>query len=236
MPTLRRLTPKGIDAFRGFLRNIRAGAEFQEHPAILYVDDYSTAVQPSISIDLRRYRTKFDAASNLLDILSPLDGPALSADIGLWSWLALFHFDQLSPKRADGKRRPRQDYHYIPGGDGWTRDRHLLAGPYKLVRQHGEHARVLLYPPLHQHGNFIYQIGTRQEIVANRGLIEAIHLLYWNARTRRPKRGATTESRPGSLQRLIAVVQQLELNYDLYGMTAGEILGLLPGEFDLFRG
>jgi hypothetical protein len=232
---LRRLTAKGIDAFRDHLRSIRAGAEFQESPAILYVDDYSAPVVPAIQIEERRFRSKFDAGAYLLDLLRPLDGPLLASDTGLWSWLALFYFDQLSPRRADGKRRPRQDYHYIPGGNGWTRDRHLLAGPYKLVRQHGATSRVLLYPPPHEHGNFVYQLGTRQELVSNRGLIEAIHTLYWNPRTERPKRGATTESRPGNLRRFVAVTQQLELNYDLYGMNASEILALLPGEFEEWK-
>jgi len=41
--------------------------------------------------------------------------------------------------------------------------------------------------------------------------------------------------RPGNLRRLIAVIQQLDFNYDLYGMRAGEILQLLPPEFDAWR-
>ena len=233
--SLRRLTPKGIDAFRAHLRKIRAGAEFQDSPAILYVDDYSAPVAPAISIEERRFQSKFDAALYLMDVLRPLEGPLLASDSGLWSWLALFYFDQLSPRRPDGKRRPRQDYHYIPGGNGWTRDRHLLAGPYKLVRQHGEAARVLLYPPPHEHGTFVYQLGTRQELVSNRGLIDAINLLYWDRRTERPKRGATSESRPGNLRRFVAVTQQLEFNYDLYGMNAAEILALLPSEFEVWK-
>mgnify|MGYP003460624014 CR=1 FL=1 len=85
-----------------------------------------------------------------------------------------------------------------------------------------------------QHGQFVYQLGYRRDLINNRGLVEAIDLLYWNARTKRPKRGATTESRPGNLRRLIAVLQQLELNYDLYGMSAREILTLLPDEFSAF--
>jgi hypothetical protein len=235
MATLRRLKPKGIDAFRDYLRRVRAGAEFQDHPAILYVPEFSAPVTPPIAIELRRFDSKREAAAYLVDVLRPLDSPTLADDIGLWSWLALFFFDQLSPVGADGKRKPRQDYHFIPGGSGWTRERHLLAGPYKLFRRLGERARVLLYPPPHEHGSFVDQLMTRQELISNRGLIEAIDLLYWNERTQRPKRGATTESRPGSLRRFIAVMQQLDFNYDLYGMTAGELLDMLPAEFDGWR-
>lgn len=236
MTALRKLNAKGVAAFRDHLREIRAGGEFHSNPALLYVDEYSTAITPRIEIAAKRFARKIDLAVHLAQVLRPIDSPALTADAGLWSWLALYYFDQISPIGADGKRRPREDYHYIPddqqrrGGH----ERHLLAGPYRLYRIHGEHARVLLYPPVHQHGQFVYDLGYRRDFLTNRGLIEAIDRLYWNPRTHRPKRGAASD-RAGSLRRLIAVLQQLELNYDLYGMNASEILALLPKEFDVWR-
>ena len=233
MTALRRLNARGIEAFGRHLGDIRAGLEFQSNPALLYVDDFSSAVVPRIEIAQKRFVRKMEMAAYLASVLQPLESPALAADAGLWSWLTLFYFDQLSPLGSDGKRRPREDYHYIPSDD--RRERHLLAGPYRLLRMHGERARVLLHPAVHQHGQFVYDLGYRRDFLTNRGLIEAIDLLYWNTRGKRPKRGATTPSRPGNLRRLIAVLQQLEFNYDLYGMTAAEILKLLPAEFDAWR-
>lgn len=235
MTALRRLNARGIAAFREHLGEIRAGREFQSNPALLYVDDFSSPVVPRIEIAQKRFLRKMEMASYLSSVLEPLDAPGLTADVGLWSWLALFYFDQLSPLGGDGKRRPREDYHYIPSDDRRVHERHLLAGPYRLLRMHGQQARVLLHPAVHQHGQFIYDLGYRRDFLTNRGLIEAIDLLYWSARGNRPKRGATTASRPGNLRRLIAVLQQLELNYDLYGMTAAEILALLPAEFEAWR-
>jgi hypothetical protein len=233
MTALRKLNAKGIEAFRAHLREIRAGVEFQSNPALLYVDEYSTPVVPRIEITAKKFARKIDLASYLAEVLRPIDTPALTADAGLWSWLALYWFDQISPVGAGGKRRPREDYHYIPDAQRRGHERHLLAGPYRLYRMHGEPARVLLYPPVHQHGQFVYDLGYRRDFLTNRGLVEAIDRLYWNPRTRRPKRGAASD-RAGSLRRLIAVLQQLELNYDLYGMTASEVLALLPGEFDVW--
>jgi hypothetical protein len=227
---LRKLNAKGISAFREYLASIRAGAEFQTSPALLYVDDFSTAVRPRIEIERRTLKTKLDAATYLTTVLEPIESPSLTGDAGLWSWLALFFFDQLAPLRADGKRRPREDYHYVPSDR--RPERHLLAGAYKLYKLHGEHARVLLHPAVHQHGRFIFDLDYRRDLLTNRGLIEVVDRLYWNGRTRRPKRGAASDDRPGSLRRLIAVAQQLDLNYDLYGMNADEMLSLLPDEFD----
>ncbi|HMC23600.1 MAG TPA: hypothetical protein VKL19_17220 [Thermoanaerobaculia bacterium] len=235
MTKLRRLNPQGVEEFRRYLQQIREGADFQPSPAILHIDDYSPRVNPAIEVQSLKFETKFTAAQYLSEILAPLDGPALAGDIGLWSWLALYYFDQLSPKNVDGKRRPRQDYHYIPSSQSWHHDRHLLSGPYKLYMLHRERARLLLYPSVHEHGAFVYDLGFRRDLITNRGLIEAIDLLYWDAKRNRPKMGATTTTRPGNLRRLIAVLQQLDFNYDLYGMTAREILDLLPPEFDAWR-
>lgn len=228
MTKVRALNSRGIEEFRAFLQQIRDGAEFKANPAILYVDDYTTRLPRTVEIEPRQFASKYHAAEYFASVF----GTISADDVGLWSWLALYYFDQLSPLDADGRRRPREDYHYIPEYKGWHKDRHLLAGPYKLFQMHGTNARLLLHPPVHQHGAFIYELGFRRDLVTNRGLIEAIDLLYWDVKRNRPKRGATTSSRAGNLRRLIAVVQQLDFNYDLLGMTADEIVKLLPREFE----
>jgi hypothetical protein len=237
MTKLRSLNAEGIEQFRGFLQQIRDGAEFQASPAILHVDQYSTRVSRTIDVQPRTFPSKFAAAEYLAGVLSDLPSPSTGEDVGLWSWLALFYFDQLSPVGRDGKRRPREDYHYIPdhSHSGWHKDRHLLAGPYKLFTTHRQNARLLLHPPVHQHGAFVYDLAFRRDLITNKGLIEAIDLLYWDIKRNRPKRGATTTTRPGTLRRLITVIQQLDFNYDLYGMRAEEILRLLPPEFDAWK-
>lgn len=226
MTALRKLNAKGIAKFREHLADIRAGEPFQSNPALLYVDEYSTAVPPRIDVESRTFKTKLDVAMYLENVLTPVDGPRLIADVGLWSWLALYFFDQLAPVRADGKRRPREDYHYVPSSR--RPERHLLIGPYTTYKMHGDHARLLLHPPVHQHGRFLFDLSSRRDLITNRGLIELADRLYWNSRTKRPKRGASSENQPGNLRRLIAVAQQLDFNYDLYGMNAQEILALLP--------
>ncbi len=236
MTRLRRLNERGVKKFSEFLQQIRDGADFQPSPAILHVDEYASKLEVAINVDNVRFANKFAAAQYFSEVLRPLESAALPNDIGLWSWLALYYFDQLSPKDADGRRRPREDYHYIPSTEhGWGRDRHLLAGPYKLYLLHRDRARLLLHPPVHEHGAFVYDLGFRREFITNRGLIEAIDILYWDAKRDRPKPGATTTSRAGNLRRLITVLQQLDFNYDLYGMSAREILTLLPPEFEGWR-
>lgn len=225
MTALRKLNARGITKFREHLADIRAGEPFQSNPALLYVDEYSAAVRPRIDLEQQHFKTKLDAAMYLAKVLEPIDGPRLTNDIGLWSWLSLYFFDQLAPVRPDGKRRPREDYHYIPDR---RIERHLLIGAYMTYKMHGETARLLLHPAVHQHGRFLFDLASRRDLITNRGLVELADRMYWNSRTKRPKRGASNENQPGSLRRLIAVVQQLDFNYDLYGMSADEIAALLP--------
>jgi len=233
MTKLRTLNTRGIETFREFLQQIRDGAEFAASPAILYLDDYSNRLPRTIEVEPRTFSSKYEAAEYLSRRVTEI--PGWSEDAGLWSWLALYYFEQLSPVDGSGKRRPREDYHYIPSHSGWHKDRHLLAGPCKLFLLHGSNARLLLHPAVHQHGAFIYDLSFRRELITNRGLIEAVDLLYWDVERNAPKRGATTTSRPGNLRRLITVVQQLDFNYDLHGMRAEEILRLLPPEFDAWK-
>ena len=59
MTRLRSLNAKGIEEFRGFLQQIREGAEFRASPAILYADDYSPRLGKAIDIEPRRFGSKF---------------------------------------------------------------------------------------------------------------------------------------------------------------------------------
>lgn len=40
---------------------------------------------------------------------------------------------------------------------------------------------------------------------------------------------------PGSLRRFIAVLSQLDLTYDLFGVSGKDIVSILPPEFDQWR-
>ena len=58
---------------------------------------------------------------------------------------------------------------------------------YRLFILHHQNARLLLHPPVHQHGAFIYDLGFRRDLITNKGLIEAIDLLYWDTEAPPPQ-------------------------------------------------
>jgi hypothetical protein len=115
--------------------------------------------------------------------------------------------------------------------------RHLLAGPYRIFRAHRddpERALALLCGPLDKPGDIVEQLASRQEIVTNKAIMLGATRLYIDPATRKPRRGAGGRS-GGSPRRLADVLKQFDVTWDLYAMTADNLLGLLPSEFDRFR-
>ena len=114
--------------------------------------------------------------------------------------------------------------------------RHLLAGPYMIYREYGDAAMLMLCTKIFIENSFHHQIASRQSFISNPGIVAAAHSLYLDTETRKPKRGAQQgRQHAGSLIRFIDVVQQLDLNYDLYNMSTEQILKLLPSEFDKWK-
>ncbi|HEU4887590.1 MAG TPA: hypothetical protein VFV49_06880, partial [Thermoanaerobaculia bacterium] len=65
MTKLRSLNARGVEQFREFLGQIRAGAEFHANPAILYADDTTTRMPRTVEVEPRTFASKFDAAEYL---------------------------------------------------------------------------------------------------------------------------------------------------------------------------
>jgi hypothetical protein len=229
---VRILNERGIKAFADFLSSLEAAAGGEPPFAMLEGDSRAIPFEDDAEVESRDFSSRFELAQYLGDAL-PHPGPTLDHNRGLWSWLALFYFEQICPRQADGSRKIGEVYRYILSPDYRHYYRHLLAMPYVIYRLHGQFSRSILSPPVHVHGDFAEQLASRQEIITNRGLIEAVDHLYFapDGAGGAPKRGATNRKKGGTLRRLVDVIQQFDLTYDLYGMTAGDILGILPREF-----
>jgi hypothetical protein len=234
---LRALNPAGIERFRAYLGALRDGG--QAEPPWSLLDDPSGTEELSFetTVSAARFATRWRAAEYLWTLLAPLDPREIEGSRGLWAWLALYFFDQVAPRRPDGTRRPGQDYRHVPDFGFRYRYRHLLFGPFAVYRRHRAHAILLLAGPLHTEPSVYQEVTSRQDLIASRGVIEALNALYLDRPRGVAKRGAHAgEDRPGTLRRFVRVLQQLDLTYDIYGMSGEAILALLPPEFDEWRG
>ena len=98
-------------------------------------------------------------------------------------------------------------------------------------------SKLLLCTAIPIENKFHHELAGRQNLITNRGTLEAVQELYLDQAADKPKRGAQVKkTAPGSFYRFIGIIQQLDLNYDLYSMSGNKILDLLPPEFNKWKG
>jgi hypothetical protein len=230
---IRALNSTGIEQFRGCLARLRGGMAVDPPLALLQDRNFTSELPVEIPIDAQPVANRLELGRFLCELLGPLPPDEMDRNAGLWAWMSLFLFDQVCPVLRDGGRRPGQDYRHIPDFSYRYRHRHLLHGPYQVYRRHGPLSILLLSGPLNSESALYHEIASRQDLVANRGVIEATLSLYMDRKRGAPKHGCqATKGPPGSIRRFVRVLQQLDVNYDIYGMSGKDMIDLLPGEFD----
>lgn len=231
--SVRALNEKGIQEFSKFLTELREGLTRQTPKELLTDPSYSSKIADKTEVEDRLFNNKLEMAKYLYEVLQIFPQSQIDQNVGLWSWLSLYYFNQVCPANKSGRRIPGRECRHILDLDYRRYYYHLLVGPYNVYRLHGEKVPLLLSSPLYETSRYYLELSARQGFITNRGIIEAANLLYFDSENGKPKRGsAVTTRKPGALIRFIDVVQQLDLTHDLYSMTGDEVLALLPSEFD----
>lgn len=235
---LRRLTPEGVRQFGLFLDNLRVSPDLPS-PDFLLMDAQSSQESGSAAVVTRRqFHTRLDLATYLDKVLTLSGLKQVESDIGLWTWLTLFYFDTVCPPKGAGKRKLLEVWRYVPAvGNFQKYYRHLLLGPFVIYRAHqGDPARInaVLANSPHVTDDLMEQLASRQELATNPAVMAATTTLYFDTTESALKRGARSKG-PGSPRRLADILNQLDLTYDLAGVSPNGILRMLPSEFDRFR-
>jgi len=232
---LRTLNDLGLDMFREYLNELRAGSTGAPPSDLLTDDDTSMAMDQDIEMEDATFPNRRAAAAYLKNLLKSLTFTEVESNISLWSWLDLFFFDSTCPPDSEGARKPGADYRHILSIDFRHKYRHLLFGPYRIFLAHPDSAYSLLCGPLDKPGDFNEQVGSRIEKISNSGLIKALDDLYYSEDSNRVKKGASDRKKRGSLRRFLEVTDQFDVTFDLFSMTPEQIEGLLPVEFNVWR-
>ena len=235
---LRRFNNDGIAAFSRYRSQLALDPTLA--PPLELLDDpaMTEIILGDIEIGLRSFSNRLAAGEFLNELLDAAGIQSPERDSGLWAWLTLFYLDEVCPADGHGRREPKDEARLIPLIDNHQRFyRHLLLGPFLIVRAHRDlpvRAIAMLCNPLWKPGEIVEQLASRKELVTNRAVVEVSTILYYNETTGSFKRGAGSDVK-GAPRRFAALLNQLDLTYYLYGMTANELLALLPKEFDRFR-
>jgi hypothetical protein len=236
---IRKLTNKGLAKFRDYLADLRQGSTAAPPANLLTDADFSAPLNREVELVAKNFNTRLQLAQYLADVLDGAEPDGLEDDVGLWSWLSLIYFDQVCPVEEDGRRKPGRDYRHILEPGYPNGHRHLLAGAWLVYSVYGlgdKLSRLLLWTPVYLESKFHHELAGRQTLITNKGILEAADKMYFKESDGKPKKGALMKKNaPGTLQRFIDVIQQLDLTYDLYSMNGEEILALLPPEFDKWK-
>jgi hypothetical protein len=235
---LRRLNKTGIELFGLFLDALENDPTQILPNSILEDSTTSELIMPSVEVELRRFDNRFNAAEYLDGIFSKAGLSEVDRDIGLWSWLTLFYLDETCPRGKNKERFPGHRARYIPEVDNFRLYyRHLLAGPYRIYkahRQNPQRAFATLCQPIDKPGDIVESFASRQELITNGAVMEVATQLYIDPETKLPKRGAQTKN-AGAARRLVDILNQFDVTWDLYAMLAKEMLDVLPEEFGKFK-
>lgn len=117
-----------------------------------------------------------------------------------------------------------------------TRDAHAhrLMHSFELFATHGENASWMLDLRVYDYPPFVQRVIRSPERFRSKGIVELAHILYIDPSTRTVKNEAREQNSgdlEGGLLRLNVILDQLSVNYDVYGMDAAQLLELLPDEF-----
>lgn len=239
---LRRFNTAGMSRFERFIQAFRRGEQYPSAAEILSSSSLGSDVgkgefdpgqvkldsrlEFAISID----RILRDCAVEQSDSIAP----------EFWAWLTLALFDRL--KLCKGNK-PGELAIWYPQS-AWRRFyRHVLYGPWRVYKLHAQ--RTDLVEPLLQgkvttHGEYYEQIASYQDLVQSPGVLGAARVLYWDEAAKTLKRGHAVKGEDGaatgSVRRFSQVVQQFALTWDISDVSSDELLGLLPEEFDKWKG
>lgn len=233
---LHSFTDAGLGCFNAYLDSLRSDPTLPPPKEILDDPEFSALLVAEVELTDDKLLSRMDAARRLHSALATITRPERNK--GLWAWLSLFFFDSVCPPDSKGHRKPGERPRYIPEVGNFRRYyRHLLLGPYWIFRiyeRNPDVALALLWQAPNKPGDVVAQFAAYQELVTNAGVVEAVTRLYFDPVTKRERRGAQSKERGGA-RRLVDVLNQLDVTWDLYGMTAQEIEETLPKEFDRFR-
>jgi hypothetical protein len=157
-------------------------------------------------------------------------------DPGLWTWLAFVLFDTIAPVRARG-RTVHEDARYILArGDYRKYYRHLVAGPYLMIRTHSDQPQIvrgLLATRPDSPGDVYEQLASRPQIVNSPAAVAVATELYFDATAQKIKRGAAGAG-AGSARRYANILMQYDVTFDLVTIEHKKLLSMLPKEFGRF--
>lgn len=236
---LRILNAAGMSEAQLVLDRLRSG-EFANVPAqFVESEEFSTATSwefrmPRLGELSSRWLFGIWLWRELQEVST--DSVAIS-NPGLWTWLAFSLLDTIAPSGNNGRAIKADARYVLVRGDYRKYYRHLVAGPFMMVRAHSDEPQIvrgILATPPESPGDVYEQLASRPQIVNSRAAVSTATNLYYDRRSNELRRGAAGAG-PGSARRLASVLMQYDVTFDLLKIEPDQLHSMLPKEFERFR-
>lgn len=231
---LRRFNTAGLTVFQAFLDSHNSESPLPWPESALSDPGYSEVVDGGVELEHRAFETRFDLAKYLHTCFDAAGLRVPRADAGLWSWIACFYFREICPTSKAGVAKPGATPRWIPRSADYRRYyRHLIASPFSIYLAHSDHplrAMALLCQRPGRPGDLVEQLASRQQIVTNSAVMQIATDWFIDATTGKQNTFANSKGRGGP-RRLVDVLAQFEVTWDLSMMSPEELRRLLPREF-----
>jgi hypothetical protein len=158
------------------------------------------------------------------------------SDPGFWTWLDFFLIDTVAPVRGDKRKIGESARHISARGNYRKYYRHLVAGPYMMIRTHSDSphlVRGLLSTKPDTPGEVYEQIASRPAIVNSAAAVGCASQMYFDSESLTYKRGSAGDG-GGSARRYAMVLMQYDVTFDLFAIEQSKLLAMLPKEFARF--
>ena len=228
---IRKFTSEGSEIFANLIQNKPINI-IEEVNKLVISESYTVRLDKDIEIDTPKNR--FELASSLWLIFGK-GGPLfkMRADRDLWNWVSAAYLEPLVI--ADDRKEINTK---IGGVDRWILSnsilyahRHLISGPFFAFEANypeEKNAMCQLATPVLMPGELVERISGKRQL-ASGSVCHLATLLYFDRKTNLLRDGITSKS--GSPKKFSYYFTQIDRTLDYEGMSAYELLDLLPKNF-----
>jgi uncharacterized membrane protein (GlpM family) len=233
---VRKFNSKGTDIFKDRILSLGKDENEEVYFEDLLQDNaYSVLLQENIEVKTSIFTSSFALGKYLYSLLNDIDKTMTANDNHLWNWLSCFYFDLITVNKKSGKREIGEMKKYILDSSSVNFYKHHIFSAWFFYNLFKDRSRIILNTPVWSIGKVSRLIANNKYIINYPDLIEVIYELYWDFNSSRSKKDYLNERIPGNITRFPTVLNQLMLTYDIFSLSAKEILDLLPREFDIWR-
>ena len=231
---VREFNAAGIAACKSFLAECRIHPQTPFLRELLEDDSLTKRLSAEVNVEPAHFGPRREAADYLSSLLATLPDDEITQNAGLWTWLSLFFFDEVCPFRQ-GKRTVRNDYTYVfEPKHARHFYRHLLFISWYAARLAKPYDRLFMTAPLSSLDQVTEIVVSRLFLTRIPCIFEALDRLYWDEARGKARAGIVDQriAKPGDLRHRLPIrVRQLERTYDLFSLTADQLVELLGEEF-----